>query len=539
MLRRVSPLRRAEIEKPVLLVCSDDASLLERARVLVPLAVQAGQRGTLVERATVGASVLIDLRRGGGHEAGSVSTLRCEPALVELPILALVSDDDDAAARDALGAGASDFLRDGWLERDLVPRLAAQQNAWRTRDELRLRERDLHTLVELTRSFAGALDAGALLHDVTRRLAEELALRRCSLVLTDARGERGTVVATSDDEAIARRSIELAKYPEIREALRTRRAVVVHDAGRHPLLDPVKEAVSAAGMGAMAVLPLALEEEILGVLFLRTPAGPARSFSSRELDFAAAVANATAVALRNARSVAEIRSRVREAEEQAATLRRYEEIYEHVSDGIALVDRSSGRLRSANPAALGILGLDAEAVRGRPMGELLRAAEGTPWEALVAGASAGGMVRNVEFPAIRSDGPEVHLAVSASSLDEELVVLAIRDVTERKRVEQELQRTRENLEKRTMIVELAGAAAHELNQPLTSVLGWAELLQRRLTEGDAAQRPVSIILREAERMAEVVRKIGNITRHETRAYVGNARILDLEKAAGGAEEGET
>ena len=32
-------------------------------------------------------------------------------------------------------------------------------------------------------------------------------------------------------------------------------------------------------------------------------------------------------------------------------------------------------------------------------------------------------------------------------------------------------------------------------------------------------------------MAEIVRKIGKITRYETKAYVGTAKIVDLDKAA--------
>jgi hypothetical protein len=32
-------------------------------------------------------------------------------------------------------------------------------------------------------------------------------------------------------------------------------------------------------------------------------------------------------------------------------------------------------------------------------------------------------------------------------------------------------------------------------------------------------------------MAEIVRKIGKITRYETKSYVGGAKILDLEKAS--------
>ena len=61
-------------------------------------------------------------------------------------------------------------------------------------------------------------------------------------------------------------------------------------------------------------------------------------------------------------------------------------------------------------------------------------------------------------------------------------------------------------------------------------MGYAELLKRKLKESDYAYRPVDIIYREAERMAEIVRKIGKITRYETKSYIGASRILDLDKA---------
>ncbi|MGV3620826.1 MAG: PAS domain S-box protein, partial [Archangium sp.] len=86
-------------------------------------------------------------------------------------------------------------------------------------------------------------------------------------------------------------------------------------------------------------------------------------------------------------------------------------------------------------------------------------------------------------------------------------------------------------EKDAVIVALAGTAAHELNQPLTSVMGYAELLKRKIKETEPTFRPVDIIHREAERMAEIVKKIGKITRYETKAYVGTSKIVDLDKAA--------
>ncbi len=108
------------------------------------------------------------------------------------------------------------------------------------------------------------------------------------------------------------------------------------------------------------------------------------------------------------------------------------------------------------------------------------------------------------------------------------------DLREQMRMEQKLAQAQEQNHRAGAEVdhpaELAGAAAHELNQPLTSVMGYAELLKRKLANDPSAISAAEIIFNEAERMAEIVRKIGKITKYETKSYVGRARILDLDKA---------
>src|SRR5262249_37935759 len=107
------------------------------------------------------------------------------------------------------------------------------------------------------------------------------------------------------------------------------------------------------------------------------------------------------------------------------------------------------------------------------------------------------------------------------------------DLRERLRIESKLSLAQEKLqmsEKQAVIAELAGTTAHELNQPLTSVMGYAELLARKIAEDSPLRRPVDVILKETERMAEIVRKIGRITKYETKTYVGSTKIVDLEKA---------
>ena len=97
------------------------------------------------------------------------------------------------------------------------------------------------------------------------------------------------------------------------------------------------------------------------------------------------------------------------------------------------------------------------------------------------------------------------------------------DLRERLHMEQRLASAQEKLEvseKQAVAMELAGAAAHELNQPLTSVMGYAQVLLRKLDPADAHLAAVKTILDEADRMAAIVRKLGGLTRYETKSYVG-------------------
>ena len=109
------------------------------------------------------------------------------------------------------------------------------------------------------------------------------------------------------------------------------------------------------------------------------------------------------------------------------------------------------------------------------------------------------------------------------------------DLRERLHMEQRLASAQEKLavsEKQVVAMELAGAAAHELNQPLTSVMGYAQVLLRKLDPAaDAHVSAVRTILDEADRMAAIVRKLGGLTRYETKSYVGGAQIIDLDRSA--------
>jgi PAS domain S-box-containing protein len=136
-----------------------------------------------------------------------------------------------------------------------------------------------------------------------------------------------------------------------------------------------------------------------------------------------------------------------------------------------------------------------------------------------------------------ADGEVVPVSMTASIVYErerEVATVGIlTDLRERIRMEQRLLDAQQKLqlsEKQALVAELAGAAAHELNQPLTSIIGYTQLIQRQSTPEAPHLRAAGIILSEAERMADIVKKIGRITKYETTDYVGSAKMIDLERA---------
>lgn len=64
--------------------------------------------------------------------------------------------------------------------------------------------------------------------------------------------------------------------------------------------------------------------------------------------------------------------------------------------------------------------------------------------------------------------------------------------------------------------------AHELNQPLTSIMGYAEMLKRRLPAGSADRRYAETIFTESERLSAIVRRLGRMARGEPDPERGNA-----------------
>jgi signal transduction histidine kinase len=105
----------------------------------------------------------------------------------------------------------------------------------------------------------------------------------------------------------------------------------------------------------------------------------------------------------------------------------------------------------------------------------------------------------------------------------------MRDVSERKRLEDQARDLYHQLlqaEKLAALGQTISGVAHELNNPLATILTWAERLAQRSVD-DQTRRGLETILSESERAAKIVRNLLTFARkrHTTRAMVNLNQVV--------------
>ncbi|MFW6087821.1 MAG: PAS domain S-box protein, partial [Myxococcota bacterium] len=371
----------------------------------------------------------------------------------DVPIVVMTAHEGEDEVTRAFEAGADDFLRKPVRAPELLARIRGHLRLYGYVEALAQKERDAQVMLELTQALASSLDFREILFTVVRRIAEVVQVERVSMVLAPEQEatDTGYVAVASDDERLSNLALDLNKYPEIRQVLRTRQPLTITDTSTHPLLDGVRHDV--AHLGTMALFPIVWEEQAIGVLFLRAQ-GERASLSERESHFCQIVANATAVALRNARVMQSLRDHTQqatfaraEAEQRLRSLKRYADLFASAAEGIAVID-ADGHLLFANPWAYELVGYDEAALEGRKVRELLHPDDTAKMREMWAGFSKGQFPRGIDVRMVRKDGKVIIANCSFASLldGEGAVLLSFRDVTEERETEAELKKTKEFLE---------------------------------------------------------------------------------------------
>jgi two-component system, NarL family, sensor histidine kinase UhpB len=87
-------------------------------------------------------------------------------------------------------------------------------------------------------------------------------------------------------------------------------------------------------------------------------------------------------------------------------------------------------------------------------------------------------------------------------------------------------------ERLRILCETAGAAAHEINQPLTAIIGFSDLILKSLGEDHRLKRDLERIQQAGLTIQGIVKQMQNVKQYVTKAYLGGIDIVDFGAASG-------
>lgn len=139
---------------------------------------------------------------------------------------------------------------------------------------------------------------------------------------------------------------------------------------------------------------------------------------------------------------------------------------------------------------------------------------------------------------IRKSGEEFPVEISSNIVEQygrPVILSVVRDITERKEAEAERVRIewqQRQSQKVEAIGRLAGGVAHDLNNMLTPVLGFGELLREDLPADDERQESVENIIKAGSAARDLVQQLLAFGRKQTLTY----RALDVNVVVTGLEQ---
>ena len=218
--------------------------------------------------------------------------------------------------------------------------------------------------------------------------------------------------------------------------------------------------------------------------------------------------------------ITEKRSMERQIAQQEEFRRR---LLESFPDLILVVDVDE-RYTFVSSRARDLLGYEPQDMLGKKISDL---EDHSPelaslYHGVISGQEA---LASAEYSARRRDGAWRTMRASGSQLVDEDgkvsgVIISVRDITIERKLEQQVVQT----ERLAAMGAMIGGVAHELNNPLTSILGVSELLQDTETN-EVARKQLAMLQQQARRAAEIVQ---NLTYFARPPAPGKSRINLLE-----------
>ncbi len=211
----------------------------------------------------------------------------------------------------------------------------------------------------------------------------------------------------------------------------------------------------------------------------------------------------------------------------------YKLIVEASPSGLLLVDEA-GTIVMANPCVLAQFGYSEAELLGQSVELLLpastRAIHRNHRTTYIEEPQARPMGRGRELYGARKDGTEFPVEIGLTPLrvnGRTYVLASVVDITERRRLEEQLRRTERIAELGT----LASGMAHEIGTPMNVILGRAEYLLERVTE-EPIKKSLQIIVTQVERITRVMNQLLAFARRRP----ADRRPVDLRETIEGSLE---
>jgi len=247
-------------------------------------------------------------------------------------------------------------------------------------------------------------------------------------------------------------------------------------------------------------VPIKLEGKVVGVIGVES--SKIYAFSEEDISLLQIVADHVATGLQNVQLLEESKKqidRLRQSEQKYRTL------IESAPEGIMIVQED--RIRYANRRATEITGHSLRELYVLP--SFLDLVADTYRD--LARQNYERQLKSEEVPPYeigiwRGDGSQATVEVSSSLIEFEgkaAIHNVLRDVTEQKLAREQLLRS----EKLAAIGQLAAGISHELNNPLTSVLGYSELILAEGHVSESARRDIEMIVGQAHRARKIIQNL--------------------------------
>ena len=445
---------------------------------------------------------------------------------LDIPFILVSGALGEEIAIESLKTGATDYVLKDRLSRlaPVVKRALRekeeQQQRKQAEAEIRRKNRELALFNRIITATVSDLPLEETLRIVCRELGQIFDVDRIAASLLNETKSEATVVAeyraNRDHPPALNQTIPIKGSPSFRRLLAQKTPLIMQNAPTDPRLNAVSDRMGQSNVMSLLLLPLLVEDELIGALTLSSTGQ--RKFPASEVNLAWSAMDQVSASLARAR-LEQSRRRLTMAIEQA-------------TDSV-IITNTEGTILYVNPAFEDITGYSrAEAIGQNPRVLKSGKQDDAHYKELWDTISAGKVWRG-RFINKKKDG---------SFFTEDAAITPIRDkhgeivnyIATKRDVTQELQLEEQyrQAQKMEAIGLLTSGIAHDFNNMLTVIMGYSGVLLSDYAPDDPHREDIEQIKLAAERAAALTRQLLAFSRQQTL----RPQILNLNQVIGNLEK---